>query len=491
MKQKLISIKLNFIYSILSQLFLYITPLIVAPYITRVLGSSGVGEFSLGNSIIYYFNIIIIFGFTTYGTSSVSKNRFDDNELNKTFWGVIFSRIIFCLICISSYVALIFFGLFNQVISKTILFALLPIMISSTIDCTFFLQGIEKFKIISFMQFLLNLLYVVLLFVLVNSEDDLLIYTLIKSLSSLMINLVLFTASLHYLKIKKPNLTFVKKTIKFSFPFFIPSILMTITPMIDQTMLGYLTSKDEVAYYEQTYKITSLANMLIGAIAPVLLSRLSFLIKNENYAESKIIIENTIEFAYLLIIPVSLGIISISKRFVPGYFGEDFYPAIPTMCVLALSILFSPISSIIINAFFYPMKKERIVTIVLFLSIMINTIFNFIAIKYLGSLGASITTTSLSIIGFIFYVMYSKKFINYFSIFKKIWKKIISGFLMTSVVLIIDYFMIQQINNNIVVLLIEVPLGALVYFISLLAFRDKFFIGQIQKIFKKIRSFFA
>ena len=97
MKQKLISIKLNFIYSILSQLFLYITPLIVAPYITRVLGSSGVGEFSLGNSIIYYFNIIIIFGFTTYGTSSVSKNRFDDNELNKSFWGVIFSRIIFCL----------------------------------------------------------------------------------------------------------------------------------------------------------------------------------------------------------------------------------------------------------------------------------------------------------------------------------------------------------------------------------------------------------
>lgn len=56
------SIKKNYIYNTIYQVLSLITPLITAPYISRVLGSSGVGIYSYTNSIVTYFYIICSFG---------------------------------------------------------------------------------------------------------------------------------------------------------------------------------------------------------------------------------------------------------------------------------------------------------------------------------------------------------------------------------------------------------------------------------------------
>ena len=52
------SIKKNYIYNTIYQVLSLITPLITAPYISRVLGSSGVGIYSYTNSIVTYLHYL-------------------------------------------------------------------------------------------------------------------------------------------------------------------------------------------------------------------------------------------------------------------------------------------------------------------------------------------------------------------------------------------------------------------------------------------------
>ena len=51
------NVKKNFIYNIIYQILVLIIPLITMPYVSRVLGSDGIGTYSYTYSIVYYFMI--------------------------------------------------------------------------------------------------------------------------------------------------------------------------------------------------------------------------------------------------------------------------------------------------------------------------------------------------------------------------------------------------------------------------------------------------
>ena len=46
------SLKKNYIYRVLYEVLILITPFITTPYISRVLGADGVGDYSFSHSII-------------------------------------------------------------------------------------------------------------------------------------------------------------------------------------------------------------------------------------------------------------------------------------------------------------------------------------------------------------------------------------------------------------------------------------------------------
>ena len=69
------SIKKNYIYNTIYQVLSLITPLITAPYISRVLGSSGVGIYSYTNSIVTYFTLFAALGTASYGQREMIRKH--------------------------------------------------------------------------------------------------------------------------------------------------------------------------------------------------------------------------------------------------------------------------------------------------------------------------------------------------------------------------------------------------------------------------------
>ena len=79
------SIKKNFIYNAILTMSGYIFPLIVYPYVSRVLGVSNMGACNFVDSIVEYFTIISMMGMNTIGIREIAKNRNNQEKLNKTF----------------------------------------------------------------------------------------------------------------------------------------------------------------------------------------------------------------------------------------------------------------------------------------------------------------------------------------------------------------------------------------------------------------------
>ena len=103
-------VKKNFIYNILYQILIMLIPLITVPYVSRILGSDGIGTYSYTYSIAYYFMIFAMLGLNNYGNRTIAKVRDNRKNLSKTFKEIyclqLFTSILMTLIY---YLYLLFF----------------------------------------------------------------------------------------------------------------------------------------------------------------------------------------------------------------------------------------------------------------------------------------------------------------------------------------------------------------------------------------------
>ena len=83
-KQKVKSIKTNFIMNAILTMSSFIFPLITFPYVSRILLPVGTGKVSFATSLISYFAILAQLGIPTYGIRACAKVRDDKEKLSKT-----------------------------------------------------------------------------------------------------------------------------------------------------------------------------------------------------------------------------------------------------------------------------------------------------------------------------------------------------------------------------------------------------------------------
>ena len=88
------SIKKNFIYNLIYQVLIVLFPIVTSPYISRVLGSDGLGVYSYRYSIANYFVIFAMLGISTHGNRSVAMVRDDREKVSQTFWNIYVAHLI-------------------------------------------------------------------------------------------------------------------------------------------------------------------------------------------------------------------------------------------------------------------------------------------------------------------------------------------------------------------------------------------------------------
>lgn len=332
----------NGMWMYLLQIFNTVVPLITLPYITRILGSSKYGVFSIAINIIGYMQVVVEYGFGMSATRKVALSDKNYDETNRTFTSVLFSRMILALACI---VVAIIYILLNKN-DKTLHFCLIVLLISLLGYCVqqnWLFQGMQEMKYISIVNIVSRTISVILIFTWVKSQDDLVLYCMLYAISPFLSGFLSFIlAKIKYkvriIKIQKKDIILELKS---GWYVFTTQLSSKVFGAIGITFLGVFAESSEVGIYSAIQKIP---NVIMLAWMPI--SQVMYPISSKKMQESFKEGEKFLRKVKLFILPlfiVGVGIIIVSSKLVVSIaFGEEYaeyyYWIIPQLIWLIVSI---------------------------------------------------------------------------------------------------------------------------------------------------------
>lgn len=480
------SLTKNLFYNIASHSISFLIPLVLAPYVSRILSTDGLGEYSFGYSIAYYFSITILFGFTDFGTRKIALFNSTKQEYSNFFWSVLFCRILISVVMIGLYLCLILNDAFPSNVSTNVYLSFVLLLVGNSFDIVFLYQGLERFAVLSAVKVLSSIIYLSAILFLVKTSKNLLLYSILKNSADLIVNIFLWICLKK--SISKPTSEmwhYVNQNFKEAFVFFIPSLVMSISPSIDQFMIGAIANNSEVAYYQQIYKITSLISSLIYALGPVALAKMTSLVGDKTF-QSKETMSLLFHICFILIVPIVGGIYSINSLIVPLYFGDAYVPAIPVMYLFLPHVLFSCFASVLINSFFYPQNRIMEPCIIVGISVVLNILTNIYAIKMIGASGAALTSSFCCLVQLALLILRSKGEVPYHKICAKIYKPLFSSVIMVALLLILKHIFLVTFSPLLSVILLTF-FGLIIYLFCLFILRDDILLNVVFLIIKRKR----
>ena len=453
------SLKFSLSYQTVYQVLNTIIPLITSPYLARVLGAEMQGVFSYTQSIVNLFVLFSMLGVVNYGTRTVASCLNNRELVSGIFWNIYIFQAALSLFCIALY-SICIVSLFS---SYKFVFLLQGIyLLGSLLDINWLFFGLEKFKTTVTRSIFVRLISVVLILTLVNSKSDLWIYTIIMAGSTFVSNGILWLIA--YKEIDLNCLRYIKldeiiKHIKPNIILFIPILGMSIYHIMDKTMLGVLSSYEEVGYYYNADKVINIPVGIISGIGTVMLPRMTSLLAEDKINESKKYLLLSLELTTAVSCALAFGIASISKEFTPFFFGNGFNSCVALMMVLSPVLIIKGFSSTARMQYLIPFHQEKIFIQSVFMGAFTNVIVNIVLIPKLGAMGAVIGTLVAEFISC---------FWQYFKIRKEddVIKTLIKSaiyLLFGLIMFIIVRFASVLVNSNYESLLIEIGIGILVY----------------------------
>lgn len=378
----------NYLYNLSYTLINMLLPLITAPYLSRILGVSGIGTYSFYYAITFYFMIFAKMGLINYGTRLISSVRDNQKELNKTF-----SSIYSCQFLISLMVIIIYFFYAYYISENSLISMCFFIMIMSTLfDIDWLFNGLEKFKSISIRNIFVKILTVISIFLIVKDKNDIYLYILIMSIGTL-IGFLSMWVSL------KKEVAFTRVTLQEIYIHFIPNLKLTLPVIavniyrsIDKIMLGLLSTTIQCGLYENSEKIIYCICGFISSYGTVMLPRISNSIKNNNFFNLEKITSNSLFFLMNIILPFIIILNLLSKEIIEFLFGAEFLEAQILLIVLSMTIIFITWTNVIRTHIILPLCKDNIYIISVSIGAIIDIIVNLLLIRKYGALGAVIGT---------------------------------------------------------------------------------------------------
>ena len=134
----------NFFYNLSYQILVLILPLITVPYVSNVLGTSGLGDYAFTYANMQYFIIFGMIGISLYGSRQIAYVRDDKQMLKNNFYSIYLVQIIAMLL--SSLIFLFFVFHFNAGLYKSLYLTQGINILAALIDISWFFIGIEQFK---------------------------------------------------------------------------------------------------------------------------------------------------------------------------------------------------------------------------------------------------------------------------------------------------------------------------------------------------------
>lgn len=470
----------NYLFNLLYNIISMILPLVLAPYLSHVLGKDGIGTYAYYLAIAQYFTLFAKLGLTNYGTRRISQIRDDLEELKKVFSSIYAMQVTATILVASIYFAIIP-NMFPNDRGIVMIFGVWIIGIAFNTDWMLF--GLEKFKITALKNTAVKIIEFILVFILVKDANDIWKYCLITSAGYAIGFLTLWVSTYKYINFRKISIKKIICHIKPCLILMIPVIALNVYRSMDKVMLGTITSMGETGLYENAEKIIYCLTQFIYSLGQIMMPKMTNLYQNKDFSTIKKNIRLSIIFISFLTCGMSFGLICVSKSLVLLFYGNEFAGSISLLRLLAITIIPIGWGNVIRMQYVIPSSMDKVYIGSITIGAVVNIIINAILIPFFGAVGACIGTIFAETSVVVYQYFWVKRELEY-----KVYVSILLPFVVFGVSiavegLVIDCFM----SPGLMTLMVEFLIGCFTYVFLAYIYMRKVYPVILSDLIGKLR----
>lgn len=469
----------NVIYSMMGIVFNTIIPIIVFPYVTRVLGVNGIGKYSFYSSAFTYIALFTGFGIPLYGAREIGKCA-DNIKLRSQ---KITELLIVNLLTVSvAAVIVVYFAFFSSYSSDYIIILLFSLtLLTNAIGADWFFVGIEMQGFMLVRNLFFKTISTIMIFLLVKEPIHLSRYVAITtfSLAGASVTNIYYWIKLSDFRGLAPiNL---KKYIRPLSSIFSVEILLRYLGLGDVVILGIIAGDDVVGIYSMGLKVFLLISSILKVTATTLMPRSAYYVESNDEVSFYRLLNNTVRMLFLVGLPISACLYMFAEPIILILGGEQFEGAIGLMREMSFFLLLPVLVNTYVFQALYPKNKIKSIIIAHMAGFVMSVVLNYLLVPFLSFQGTFIAfaVSNIVITGVI--IMVEFKFLKAVFNFRDYYKYIIAtitgvaGAILCDRLVSICYWMISAI------------VFGTIYIISLLFLKDDLFVNVQKSLAKKIQ----
>ncbi|HZJ76770.1 MAG TPA: flippase [Oscillospiraceae bacterium] len=453
----------NYIYHIIYQLSICVLPLVVTPYVARVLGVENNGIYAFSSTVACYFIMLGKLGLDNYGNRSIAFVRDNRKERSRIFWS------IYALQLMTSILALFFYiGVVTTFFQEYFLIYLMQLIyvISMIFDVSWFFYGMEKFHLTTVRSLISRALLIIGIFLFVSTKNDLWIFTGLMSAGFLIEQFLLFPFIFRYVDFVSIKWEDIARHLKPNLQLFIPVLALSIYNWMDKLMLGLIDGAASVAYYNYAESIINLPKGIVTALGTVMLPTLSYMVAVGAIHTYQDVLERSMGIVSFIACALCFGIAGVAPVFVSWFLGPGYNQTAILTMELAIVMIPMSIVDVIQTQYLIPFQHESIYIRSVVLGALVNLGLNTLLIPHWGASGAVIGTIGAGVAVCVYQLVHIRRVLS-----PKRLVKILVPFIICGIFEFVAIYILRDLKiRSTMLLLLQIGVGGGLYLLGCLGY---------------------
>ncbi len=395
----------------------YIAPLLVLPYLMKVLGAEKFGYIGFSLSVMQYLMLVVDFGFNFSVTKKIALVKNDRAKLNDAFTSTVYAKLILLSISFIILLAITLIPRFE--IYRQTMFIMFLMVIGNAFSFVWLFQGLGQIRFISVFNIIAKLSILPLTFIFVKSQNDYLTAAFLQSFVSL------FTAIItvaFIIRKKMASITlFIKENVitelKDGYPIFLSFIATTVYTASFVIVLGYFSTSEQVGQYSAVDRIMrALCWLVFIPVTQAFYPKVVQLGLDNKLLATKLV-KKILIFVSVCMLGVFTGMFFFSP-YIVEFLGKDYQDSLLLFKIMAFVPIFVGIGGIMAQLAILALGDEldkKKYQRAYFIAAGIALICIFTLIPYRNAIGAAISLliTEICVCGLMFIygyrILYCKK----------------------------------------------------------------------------------
>ncbi|SRR5579875_469046 len=339
----------------------YILPLIVVPYLVRVLGPANYGLVAFGQGLIAYLTVFLNYGFDWSASRKVAAYQSEAGKIGQIASAVWTAKLCLCVLC---FVILFLLMLTNTRLhsAAALLFILSGILIGNMLFPIWLFSGMERMGAIAGINLLGRAVGTIAIFLFVRHRSDFLVYAAILSFQSVVSGLtgVGFARWKLQIKLRRPSLREVTRELKDGFVLFLSSSAISLYTAGNAFILGLFAGDMAVGYFAAAERIVKAIVSLFDPISQAVFPRFSKLAVTSR-PKSMLWARRMLKLQGSLGLTCTLAILTFTEPICTLVLGPQYKASVPVMRILAALPLLIAISNVLGVQVMIPFHRDRAV----------------------------------------------------------------------------------------------------------------------------------